>query len=145
MPHRAFDTMLQTQTTSIAIAGASHNPMKYGHIATKFLAAQGYTVWPLHTECSDILGLRTYPHLNALPSTPDILCTVTAPRETRQLVCDAALANCSYLWLQPGSFNALVLRQAAMSGMYIEAQRCILVASAQWLGEPTEQRVAGLA
>ncbi|MEC8022670.1 MAG: CoA-binding protein [Myxococcota bacterium] len=139
MLSRPFDTLLQQTTprATIAVAGASNHPLKYGYLVTKFLAAQGYTVWPISSDESAVHGIPTYPDVASLPAAPDIISTVTPPRATLALIREAILKGCEHLWLQPGSFNITVLSKAAMSGMLIESQRCIMVVSAQWLGEPT--------
>ena len=138
MFRRQFDEILQSASagTTIAVAGASNHPLKYGYIITQFLNIQGYTVWPVTDEDEQIQRLTTYNSLMSLPAAPDILNVVTPPRTTLHLIRDAVTLGCKKVWLQPGSFNGAVLREAAMSGMLVESQRCIMVVSAQWVGEP---------
>ena len=133
-----FDNILKSASsgTTIAVAGASNHPLKYGYIVTQFLNAQGYTVWPVTAEVAPIQGLSTFRDLQSLPAAPDILSVVTPPHTTLGLIRDAVRIGCNKVWLQPGSYNASVLREAAMSGMLVESQRCIMIVSAQWLGEP---------
>ena len=79
MMMRQFDKVLQQRSPApaIAVAGASTDPLKYGFLVTKFLSAQGYTVWPINSQATTALGLDSYPNVESLPGTPDILCTVT--------------------------------------------------------------------
>lgn len=144
MMMRQFDKVLQQRSPApaIAVAGASTDPLKYGFLVTKFLSAQGYTVWPINSQATTVLGLHSYPNVESLPGKPDILCTVTPPAESMRLIDEARGIRCQRIWLQPGSYNSAVLRHAAVSGMLIESQRCIMVVSAQWLGDPSPRHSA---
>ena len=137
---RQFDDILQraSSDTRIAVVGASNHPLKYGYIVTQFLHAQGYKVWPVSKTERQVQGIAAYESLFDLPGAPDIVSIVTPPRRTIQLLRDTATIGCNKAWLQPGSYNAAVLREAAMSGLLVEAQRCIMVVSAQWVGEPAQ-------
>lgn len=64
---------------SIAIVGASANPTKRGYKAMVGLLADGYegNIYPINPTVNEILGLKTYPTLTALPAAVDmaLICT----------------------------------------------------------------------
>jgi uncharacterized protein len=51
----------------IAIVGASKNPEKDACTVPQFMMGRGYTVIPVNPTADTILGLKSYPSLDAIP------------------------------------------------------------------------------
>ncbi len=72
--------MLETffQPKSVAIVGASASPDKLGNIVLKNAVDSGYkgTLYPINPKGGEILGLKAYPSVMALPETPDLAVVV---------------------------------------------------------------------
>jgi acyl-CoA synthetase (NDP forming) len=68
---------------SIAVVGASSDPGKAGGRPLHYMLQLGFrgALYPVNPNRSEILGLRSYPSLAALPSTPD-LCVIAVPAES---------------------------------------------------------------
>jgi acyl-CoA synthetase (NDP forming) len=82
-----LDTMFYPK--SLALVGASPNPQGWG--GTSFLLRLlniGFpgTLYPLHPEAAEVLGLKAYPNLQSIPEPVDlVIIAVSAPRVPRIL------------------------------------------------------------
>ncbi|MCC7446592.1 MAG: acetate--CoA ligase family protein, partial [Anaerolineae bacterium] len=72
--------MLETffQPKSVAIVGASASPDKLGNIVLKNAVDSGFKgkLYPINPKGGEILGLKAYPSVMALPETPDLAVVV---------------------------------------------------------------------
>jgi len=59
---------------SIAVIGASSDPLKPGGRVFKNILEHGYRgrLWPVNPKASDILGVPAHPRISALPAIPDL-------------------------------------------------------------------------
>lgn len=67
---------------TIAVIGASNDPLKPGGRVVKMIAENGYggKLWAINPKTRDILGLPTYPSVEALPGPPDLaIVAIPAP------------------------------------------------------------------
>jgi uncharacterized protein len=51
----------------VAVVGASKNPEKDAHTVPEFMMKRGYTIIPVNPTAPEILGLKAYPTLGAIP------------------------------------------------------------------------------
>src|SRR5205085_10940331 len=60
---------------TVAVVGASANPARPANFVLTYLLSSSadYEVWPVTPNDDEILGVRTYPSLAALPGEPDIV------------------------------------------------------------------------
>ena len=67
---------------SIAVVGASDNPNKIGGRPLAYMARFGFkgVVYPINPQRSEVQGYKTFPNLQALPSTPDVV-VIAVPGE----------------------------------------------------------------
>lgn len=77
MPHH-LDSVIHPRT--IAVIGASKNPLKRGHRAIKTLVHDNYQgmIVPINPTESEILGFKCYPSLDAVPHDIDLALVCTA-------------------------------------------------------------------
>ena len=77
---------------SIAVVGASSNPLKLGHMLLKTLINAGYEgkVYPINPSAESILGVRSYARLADVPGFVDVAVVIVP---ANQLL--ATLAECS--------------------------------------------------
>jgi acetyltransferase len=63
---------------SVAIIGASASPDKLGNAVLKNVIEGGYRgrLYPINPKAPEILGLKAYPTVSALPETPDLVVVV---------------------------------------------------------------------
>ena len=67
---------------SVAVVGASASPEKTGHIILKNIIDGGFqgSVYPVNPKADEILGLKCYPSLGAIPGTLDLAVVVVPAR-----------------------------------------------------------------
>lgn len=84
--------MLETifSPTSVAVVGASPDPNRLGHVVLKNIIDNGYTgtVYPIHPSADEVLGLKAYPTIMALPAVPDLVVVVIPPQHVLAVVDD---------------------------------------------------------
>lgn len=113
-----------------AVAGASDDPEKYGHKCFAALLHRGYSVYPLNPNAREVLGIKAYPNLAALPEPVESLSVVTPPRVTEKLLDEAVAAGVKNIWMQPGAepFDTASLERARAAGVnLIYGGPCLLV------------------
>jgi hypothetical protein len=119
--------LLRFATTRIAVVGASNDPSKYGNIIVKNLMGHGYHVLPVNPKEAAIAGLPAFRSLADVPKPVHIVDVVTPPAVTLNVLKDAAAAGIDLVWLQDGSFDDEVLREAAAAPFKTVDHACIMV------------------
>ncbi|MHA7678872.1 acetate--CoA ligase family protein [Cupriavidus sp. PET2-C1] len=78
---------------SVAILGASDNPIKAGGRPIDYMRRYGFAgrVYPVNPNRAQIQGLQAYPELAALPDAPDVVVVSVAGQEVEQAI-DQCLA-----------------------------------------------------
>jgi predicted CoA-binding protein len=113
---------------SFAVAGASHNPDKYGHMVFQALLRSGRDVYPVNPTADQIAGRPAYPRVGDIPVAVAALSIVTPPEVTRAVVVDAIAAGVQHIWMQPGAEDASASKAAREAGLnVIDDGSCILV------------------
>ena len=113
---------------AFAVAGASEDPEKYGHLCYARLLSHGRKAYPLNPRAKTILGHPAYPNLAALPEPVASLSIVTPPGVTEKIVDEAIAAGVKNLWMQPGAESPLAVNKAIKAGLnVISGGPCLLV------------------
>lgn len=120
---------------NIAIAGASRNPKKFGHIITQNLLKSGFNVYPVNPNTTEILGQKCYANINSLPQEVSAIIFVTKPEITEKLTLEAVQKGITQLWLQQGSHNAKSIEIAQNNKTNVIYNHCILMflQPSQWI------------
>lgn len=136
-----FDHVLEKKSpeTVIAIVGASGNPTKYGYIIPRELQRHGYTLLLVNPRGGVLegLGLTALRSVNELPRGVSLVNVVTPPEVTVEVLAECAAAGLTRIWLQPGSFDDVVLQEAASlrtpagDRLEVESDACIMVVAAR--------------
>jgi acetyl coenzyme A synthetase (ADP forming)-like protein len=65
---------------SVAVVGASRNPLKFGHFLLKNLIDLGFegNIYPVNPKADEVLGLKAYPRVDAIEDEVD-LATIIVP------------------------------------------------------------------
>ncbi|MFN0059301.1 MAG: CoA-binding protein [Planctomycetota bacterium] len=111
-----------------AVLGASADPHKYGYKVLAAYLQHGKRAYPINPRAEEILGLRCYPNLSALPETVTAVSCVTPPAVTAELMDDAANAGARIVWMQPGAESPAAIAKAQALGLEVIAGgACVLV------------------
>jgi len=111
---------------TVAVVGMSPNPARYSYKIGKYLDDMGYTVIPVNPGHDSIIGLTSYPTLDAIPIDVDVV-DVFRRAEFCQPIAEAAVAiGAKALWLQEGIVNDPAMKIAEDAGLAAIQNRCIL-------------------
>jgi acyl-CoA synthetase (NDP forming) len=71
MPEHPLDFIFYPK--SVAVVGASENPMSFGYDYLRHLIDYGYpgTIYPINPKRSELFGLKVYPEIGQLPNSVD--------------------------------------------------------------------------
>lgn len=123
---------------SIAIIGASADRSKYGNKAVRAFVHQGYTVYPVNPEASEIEGLPAYPSIRDVPGIPDLASFYVPPTVGLKVIDDVAAKGITTVWLNPGAESPELVERARKLGLQtIEA--CSIVAHGDSPGNYSEE------
>jgi len=114
---------------TVAIVGASNNPNKFGNKAVRAFLKDGYTVYPVNPNETEVEGLTTFKSITDLPVRPHMVSIYVPPNVLLKLLHEIAAKGCDELWLNPGSESNAVLAEAERLGLNV-IQACSIIGKA---------------
>ncbi len=129
---------LLDRSTTVAMVGASANPLRPSYTVFSYLRTQGrFTITPINPTIAHIDGVRAYPSLAAYAAelgAPDIVDVFRKPSEVLELTREAIAAGAKSIWYQYGVINDEAIELADKAGLAVVVDRCIKVESARFNG-----------
>ena len=129
---------LLERSRSIAVIGASANPLRPSYTVFSYLRSQpDYEVTPINPTLEQIDGVKAFPSLAAYAAVhgaPDIVDVFRRPSELAGIVDEAVAAGAKALWLQYGVVDAAAIAKADAGGLAVVVDRCIKVEDARFRG-----------
>ncbi|HEX5275875.1 MAG TPA: CoA-binding protein [Candidatus Rubrimentiphilum sp.] len=129
---------LLDRSKTVAMVGASANPLRPSYTVFSYLRTQGrFDVVPINPTIASIDGVRAYPSLAAYAAergAPDIVDVFRRPSEVLELTREAIAAGAKSIWFQYGVINQEAIDLAAAAGLAVVVDRCIKVESARFNG-----------
>ena len=122
-------TLLNEPETTVAVVGATDNPMKYGSVIYRDLKRKGYSVFPVNPNRTEVDGDKAYPTLDKLPESPTIVNIVVPPSVTIRVLKKSLELGLKNVWLQPGAESPESLAFLQEHGFNYLANACIMVES----------------
>ena len=116
---------IYSDTTTIAVVGASPDPTKKAHSIPKYLHENGYRVIPVNPKHDQILGLTAYPTLLDIPEPVDVVDVFRPAAETPAVAEQAVQIGAKVLWLQLGIVSREAEAIAAAAGMTVVMDTCM--------------------
>ncbi len=130
-------TLLE-RTTTIAVVGASSNPLRPSYTVFSYLRRQpGYTVAPINPKIEGIDGIEAFPSLTVYTTqrgAPDIVNVFRKPSELVGIVNEAIAMQAKAIWFQYGVINTEAIALADEAGMIVVVDRCLKVEHARFRG-----------
>jgi predicted CoA-binding protein len=110
------------EARTIAVVGASPNPMRASHGVMRYLMAAGYDVIPVRPlDCDDVLGVPCVATLADVDRPIDLVDVFRRPEHTPQHAREAVEAGARAFWLQLGIRSADAREIAKEGGLdYVE-------------------------
>lgn len=122
------------ETRTVAIVGASPNPMRASHdIWTYLKAASDYELYLVNPTVSEIDGTPVYPSLADLPVVPDLVDVFRRREHLPAVLAETISIGAKVLWLQLGLWDEQIARDGESAGLSVVMDRCIKVDHARLL------------
>ncbi|MGA7341219.1 MAG: CoA-binding protein [Terracidiphilus sp.] len=127
-----IDEMLRN-AKSIAVVGMSDKSSRASYHIGKYLAANGYRVFPVNPKLTEILGNPCYRDLDAAHAAAreqtgqgiDLVDVFRASENVPPIVDDAIRLHIPYLWLQDGIIHDEAVARARLAGVKCIQNDCI--------------------
>jgi len=129
---------LLDRSTTIAMVGASSNPMRPSYTVFSYLRTRTrFAVAPINPTITAIDGVAAYPSLSAYAQehgAPDIVDVFRKPSELLAVVDEAIAVGAKAIWLQYGVIDDEAIARADAAGLDVVVDRCIKVEAARFDG-----------
>jgi uncharacterized protein len=127
-----IDEMLRTAKT-IAVVGMSDKTWRASHHIGRYLAENGYRVLPVNPALKEVLGLTSYPDLDAAQAAAreatgagiDLVDVFRASEFVPAIVDDVIRLGIPYLWLQDEVVHEEAVARARAAGVRCVVDDCI--------------------
>jgi hypothetical protein len=113
--------------TPIAMVGVSRNPKKFGQMAFKELKDKGLDLIPVNPAAEEILGVKVYQNINALPPEVKGVIIMTKKDQTAAIVKEAKAKGLKNIWIQQMADSKDALRELEGSDINYITGECILM------------------
>jgi predicted CoA-binding protein len=135
-PSQRRDLLERTRT--IAMVGASSNPLRPSYTVFSYLRRQPeYEVMPVNPTIGEIDGVNAFPSLAAYAAAhgpPDVVDVFRKPSDVVGVVNDAIAAGAKAIWFQYGVVNDEAIALADAAGLDVVVDRCMKVEHARFGG-----------
>jgi uncharacterized protein len=111
----------------VAMVGVSRNPKKFGQMAFKELKEKGLNVIPVNPGANEILGVKAYPDITALPPEVKGIIIMTKKDQTVALVKEAKAKGIKNIWIQQMADSKDALNELKGSDINYITGECILM------------------
>ncbi|HEY6486510.1 MAG TPA: CoA-binding protein [Candidatus Cybelea sp.] len=129
---------LLAKTSTIAMVGASNNPLRPSYTVFSYLRTQTrYVVTPINPTLSEIDGVAAFASLQAYAEAlgaPDLVDVFRRPSKLVAVVREAIAIGAPAIWFQYGVINDEAIALADGAGMSVVVDRCIKVEQARFRG-----------
>jgi predicted CoA-binding protein len=111
----------------VAIIGVSRDPKKFGQMAFKELKNKGLNVIPVNPLAEEILGVKAYPNIIALPPEVKGVVIMTKKDQTADVVREAMAKGLKNIWIQQAAESKEALKELEGSDINYITGECILM------------------
>ena len=119
---------------SIAVVGMSNKVHRPSYFVGKYLLDHGYTVYPVNPTFDEVLGIRSYPTLEDIPGTVDMVDCFRRSDQMVELAKSAIAIKAKVLWMQLGVINEDAKVLAENAGLEVVMNRCTKIEHARLFG-----------
>lgn len=109
---------------TIAIAGVSRNPKKFGHQIFSELKKKHHLVVPINPNVQEIDGIQCFPSVTAIPPDIQSLLIVTPKSQTDALLLEAIEKGIANIWVQQSSETQETIQIASKHNNNIILKQC---------------------
>jgi predicted CoA-binding protein len=118
------------QSVTIAVVGASRDPVKSAHEVPAQMLRHGWRIIPVNPYVDELWGQRSYPVLAEIPEPVDLVNIFRPSADAAAIVRQAVDIGAHAVWLQHGIVSAEARQIAEEAGIDFVEDHCIAVARA---------------
>ncbi len=115
------------QARTVAVVGLSDNPWRPSYGIARYLQAEGYRIFPVNPEITEVLGEPAYPDLASVPEPIDIVNIFRRSSAVSAHVDEIIEKGAKLIWMQLGVRDAAAAERARAAGIPVVMNRCIAV------------------
>lgn len=125
-PSDALIVRVLKETRTIAMVGASPNPVRPSYFVMKYLQDKGFRVIPVNPAQvgRTILGETVYARLTDIPAPVDMVDIFRASADVGPIVDEAIAIKAKVVWMQLGVVNEEAALRAEAAGLIAIVDRC---------------------
>lgn len=112
---------------SMAIAGVSRDPKKFGHLVYRTLREKGYDLYPINPNCDGSEDQNWFRKIEDLPDDVNTLLILTNKQETEVIVRDAIRKGIKNIWIQQHSETPEALKLISDFEINLISGMCIMM------------------
>jgi predicted CoA-binding protein len=116
--------------TTIAVVGASRDPIKAGGSVPEGLQRRGFRIIPINPFADLLFGERVYPSLAEVPVKVDVVEVFRPAADAADIARQAVAIGAGALWLQLGIVSDEARRIAESAGLDFVEDECMAVTAA---------------
>jgi predicted CoA-binding protein len=102
---------------TVAVIGASREQHKYGNRAVRAYQRQGWTVYPVNPNESEVEGLKTFARVADIPGTIDRATLYVQPEIGLQLLPELKARGVKEIFVNPGAESEALMAEAERLGL----------------------------
>ena len=120
---------------TVAVVGLSPDPNRPSHKVATYLAQHGYEIIPVNPDAPEILGKTSYPDLQSLPQSVEVVDIFRRSEEVLPIVDEAIKIGAKAVWMQEGVINEAAASRARDAGLLVVMNKCMLKEHRRLSGE----------
>lgn len=121
-------------TKTIAIVGLSDKPMRPSHEVASYLQ-HFFTIYPVNPNVSEVLGVKSYPDLDAIPDHIDMVDVFQRSTNVMRFVQPAIDCGVTCFWMQLGIANQDARLQLEAVGITVIEDLCTKIEHARLMSQ----------
>lgn len=114
------------QSKTIAVVGLSDGPSRPSNEVAAYLQSEGYEIIPVNPRVTEVLGVVSYPNLQAVPKPVDVVDVFRRSEHVVPIARAAVEVGAKVLWLQDGVVNEEAAEIAREAGLAVVMDDCML-------------------
>jgi predicted CoA-binding protein len=120
------------EAKTIAVVGFSSKKRKAGYYVPAYLQEKGYCIIPVNPNLTEGLGEKAFGSLNELTEPVDLVLIFQRSENVPPFVDQAIEIGAKAIWLQLGISNEPAANKAAVAGLDVVQDACMLVEHRRW-------------
>lgn len=124
-------------TKTIAVVGASDNPVRPSYFVMRYMQRKGYRILPVNPgkAGTELLGEKVYAHLSDIDIPVDMVDCFRNPKAIPAITKDAISIGAKILWMQLAVTHEEAAKSAENAGLRVVMNRCPKIEFGRLSGE----------